>query len=67
MSTLGQIIGYIGLAAAFSMMFLGPAVMIVRHRRWLKRRRSHGGYVTEDLIRRCRFYDDQADPWELIP
>jgi hypothetical protein len=40
-----------------------PIVRAVRRRRRRTRRR---GYISEDLIRRVRFYDDQADPRELI-
>lgn len=68
MSTLGQILGYIGLAVAGAVIWIAVALIVGSWfgRMIRRQRRRETVYLTDDLIRQCRFFDDQIDPRELI-
>jgi len=73
---LGIAIGWLGLTVAFSLilaavlLLLGRVLQRVREwdrrrrilREHRRRRRGRGGYLTDDLIRQIRFFDDQWEP-----
>ena len=67
MRVVGEILGLTGVGVALGVFLLAPAAFIMRHARWARdRRRRRAIPLTDDLIRQVSFYDDQADPRELI-
>jgi hypothetical protein len=58
-----EILAVLVVGVALGVVLLAPVAMIVRHARWERdRRRREAIPMTDDLVRACRFYDDQWDP-----